>query len=71
VDAQARAHGGQAAPRRAMPSLYDALGLDASATQAEVKKAYHGLALRLHPDKNPGDEARARLTAAGAAKSGA
>ena len=40
------------------PSLYEALGLTAAATQAEIKKAYHGLCLRLHPDKNPGDEVR-------------
>ena len=42
----------------APPSLYDTLGLAKTATQAEIKKAYHALALRLHPDKNPGDEVR-------------
>ena len=41
-------------------SLYDTLGLTQAATQAEIKKAYHALCLRLHPDKNPGDEVRAR-----------
>jgi len=32
---------------------YKLLGLDASATHAEVKKAYKELSLKLHPDKNP------------------
>ena len=40
------------------PSLYDTLGLTKDATHAEIKKAYHAMCLRLHPDKNPGDEAR-------------
>lgn len=39
-------------------SLYDTLGLTQTATQAEIKKAYHAMCLRLHPDKNPGDEVR-------------
>lgn len=36
-------------------SLYATLGIDKSATQDDVKKAFRGLALKLHPDKNPDD----------------
>lgn len=40
-----------------MSDLYRTLGVDRSASQAEVKKSYRKLAKKLHPDRNPGDDA--------------
>jgi DnaJ family protein C protein 9 len=36
-------------------SLYDLLGVDRLASTAEIRKAYHKLALASHPDKHPDD----------------
>ena len=38
-------------------NLYEVLGVPEDATEAQVRSAYKKLAIKFHPDKNPGDEA--------------
>ena len=43
--------------------LYDILGVTPASTQAEIKKSYRKLALKYHPDKNPGSEDKVLILA--------
>lgn len=53
-----------------MRDLYDILGVDKGASGSDIKKTYRKIAMKYHPDKNPGDaEAEKKFKAAAEAYS--
>lgn len=45
----------------ARKDYYDILGVPRDATERQIKKAFHKLAMKLHPDKNKSPDAEAKF----------
>ena len=39
-----------------MRDFYEILGVDRDSSQSDIKRAYRRIAMKHHPDKNPGDK---------------
>ncbi len=44
-------------PEHMSKNYYDILGIDKSASEADIKKKYRSLSKQWHPDKHKGDKA--------------
>jgi DnaJ family protein C protein 3 len=51
----------RAIKRKSKVDYYKALGVPRTATPKQIKRKYHEMARRWHPDKNPGDKDKAEL----------
>ncbi len=45
-----------------MENFYETLGIGEDASETHIKKTYHQLALKWHPDRNPGNAEAERMT---------
>lgn len=50
-----------------MPNHYEVLGVSREASPEDIKRAYRGLSLKWHPDRNPSPDAQSKFQEIGAA----